>query len=907
MPFSTQCNTVLSNFEAGSNYKDTKDPAIYVTFPLVDDPEVSLIAWTTTPWTLPSNLACAVNPEFVYLKVLDEEKNRTIIFAEPRLKDVLKQCNIKKHKVLEKLKGADLVGKRYVPLFDYFKHMEEQKCFTVIEGKFVTKDAGTGVVHCAPGFGEEDYNACVANGLVQPGKVIMPMDDDGNFQDSVPDYAGQYFKDADPNIMKDLKEKGRLIAQGTITHSYPFCWRSQGPLMYRAIDTWFIKVTEIKDQLLKNNEDPKWVPRAIQEKRFKNWLEDARDWCFSRNRYWGNPIPLWCSDDMQEVVCVGSIEELQKLSGCGDITDLHREYIDEITIPSQQGKGVLKRIPEVFDCWFESGSMPFAQSHYPFSVNDEEFMKGFPANFIAEGLDQTRGWFYTLMVISTAVKGAAPFKNLIVNGIVLAEDGTKMSKSKKNYPDPVFVADSYGADACRLYLCNSPVVKAESLQFKETGVKAVVREIFLPWFNAYRFLVQNISRYEQDTGKNFVFDPEMKIKNAKDGKLMDRWIVSASQNLVKYARHEMDTYHLSNVVKPLLAFLDQLTNWYVRLNRPRMKGEEGLEEQIASLNTLFDVLLSTTTLLSCITPFITEHMYQNLRNGISEDNKDLFQESIHFLQMPEVNEDLVDAAVEQRVKRMQSAIENGRLVRDRKNISLKTPLASVTIVDSDPTACKDFEEVASYITDELNCLELVTKQDEDTYVTYKCEPDNKLIGGALKKAYDKKMKKAIQDLSSAQLRDYLKDGSLMLGDIKLEQGWLKVEKVFNEATQADTGVGCASNMTSSVLLNIVLDDNLKQLGVAREITNKIQRLRKSTGVQIDDDIIVIFSAPVAESTMLKLVLDNHLEKIKKMIKKPMHPESEQVSGYSDIGSEEFVSSYDEKDKIMIRLCKADGG
>mmetsp|Transcript_8452 Transcript_8452/g.14175 ORF Transcript_8452/g.14175 Transcript_8452/m.14175 type:complete len:487 (+) Transcript_8452:1128-2588(+) len=486
--------------------------------------------------------------------------------------------------------------------------MSEQKCFRVVAGKFVTSDAGTGIVHCAPGFGEDDYAVCVENGLVEPGQVPMPMDDDGRFTAKIADFQNLPFKEADPLITKNLKDRGRLVSTGTIVHSYPFCWRSQTPLMYRAVDTWFIRVTDIKQDLLKNNEDPTWVPQFVQEKRFKNWLEGARDWCFSRNRYWGNPIPLWVSDDMEEVVCVGSIQELRELSGCGDITDLHRENVDQITIPSKMGKGVLRRIPEVFDCWFESGSMPFAQSHYPFSISDEEFMKGFPANFIAEGLDQTRGWFYTLMVISTAVKQQAPFKNLIVNGIVLGSDGQKMSKSKKNYPDPMLITKNYGADACRLYLCNSPVVRAESLVFKEEGVKGVVREIILPWFNAYRFLVQNISRYEQDTGKNFVFDSALKGQ-MKEGNLMDRWIVSSNQNLIRLVRKEMDSYKLYNVVRPLLSFLDSLTNWYVRLNRSRMKGEEGLDEQMKSLNILFDVLLNTCVLMSCITPFITEHMY----------------------------------------------------------------------------------------------------------------------------------------------------------------------------------------------------------------------------------------------------------------------------------------------------------
>ena len=684
-------------------------------------------------------------------------------------------------------------------------------------------------------------------------------------------------------------------------HSYPFCWRSQTPLMYRAIDTWFIKVTDVKQDLLKNNEQPLWVPSFVQEKRFKNWLSDARDWCFSRNRYWGNPIPIWASEDMEEIVCVGSIKELRELSGCGELTDLHREHVDDITIPSKKGKGVLRRIPEVFDCWFESGSMPFASQHYPFSMTEDEFAKKFPGDFIAEGLDQTRGWFYTLMVISSIVKGCAPFKNLIVNGIVLAEDGSKMSKSKRNYPDPLFVCKNYGADATRLYLCNSPVVRAESLQFKEVGVKAVIREIFLPWFNSYRFLIQNISRYEQTNGVNFMYDSKM-MENLKDANLMDKWIISATQSLIKYVRHEMESYKLYMVVKPLLSFLEKLSNWYVRLNRPRMKGEEGPVEQQRSLNVLFEVILTTSTLMSSITPFITEHMYQNLRNGINDADAHLKMESVHFLQIPDVNHNLIDEAVEQRVSRMQSAIENGRLIRDRKNIPVKTPLSTVVLVDSDPQAIKDFEEVKNYIMEELNCLELKTEQNEDNFVSYKCEPDNKEIGSVLKKAYDKKLKTEIQNLSTGQLREYLKEGTIKVGGHDILNGWLKVEKIFKEEYQKSEEYACASNMTSSVMLKTTMDDNLKNMGLSREITNRIQKLRKGSGISIDDQIEVFYTLPANGGTLASVVQD-HGDKIRGLIKMPFMADANKQPGQVVIGITKFENPANPGEEVTLHVCK----
>jgi len=500
MPFSTACSTPLSNFEAGLNYKDVNDPAVMVSFPIKGDADgASLIAWTTTPWTLPSNVALCVNPEFTYVRARDE-KGRVFIVAEARLASIpgavpkpKKEGDKKKEgkeekpqggwTVLSKVLGKDLVGLSYEPLFPYFNSLTTG--FRVVSDNYVTDDSGTGIVHQAPAFGEDDYRVCIAHGIIEKGdKVPCPVDLNGCFTEEVTLFKGLYVKDADKEIVARIKEAGRLVDAASINHPYPFCWRSDTPLIYRAVPSWFVKVESIKDKLLANNAQTYWVPSYVKEKRFHNWLENAHDWAVSRSRFWGTPIPIWASEDGEEVVCIGSVEELEALTG-HKVTDLHRHFIDHLTIPSRTGRGELRRVDDVFDCWFESGSMPYGQLHYPFE-NKELFENNFPADFVAEGLDQTRGWFYTLMVLSTALFDKPAFKNLVCNGLVLAADGKKMSKRLKNYPDPNEVIHKYGADALRLYLINSPVVRAETLRFKEEGVFSVVKDVFLPWYNAYR-------------------------------------------------------------------------------------------------------------------------------------------------------------------------------------------------------------------------------------------------------------------------------------------------------------------------------------------------------------------------------------------------------------------------------------
>ena len=817
VPVSTALGTPLANFEATSNYQDVQDPAITVLLKLVDE-DAHLAIWTTTPWTVPSNLAVCVGDDIEYSLVVDEESGKQIYLATERLDQYQGDTEFR---VVKTLLGKDLVGRRYEPVFDYFADKADEGAFVVISGDYVTTDSGTGLVHQAPAFGEEDYKAFQAAGLEA---FACPVSLHGEFTDEVPDFAGRHVKEADKDIISALKAKGALYRQDVIQHSYPYCYRSDTPLIYRAIPSWYVRVTAFKDNLKAANEQINWVPEHIKHGRFGNWLDGAIDWAISRNRVWGTPLPVWVNDETGKALCVGSIDELYDYTGVR-VDDLHREHVDDLTFQVEGEPGTYRRIEEVLDCWFESGSMPYAQLHFPFE-NEDVFNAGFPAEFIAEGLDQTRGWFYTLTVLGGALFDQPAFRNVIVNGMVMAEDGKKMSKSLRNYTPPDELMETYGADALRLYSINSGLVRGEEQRFADSGVRDMVRRALLPWYNAYSFL-RTYAEIDEWSPQKGQFEGD---------NILDQWIMSRLQTLKNTVATEMEGYRLYNVVPGLFAFIEDLTNWYIRLNRGRFWGEDISADKIAAYSTLYEVLMELSKVMAPFAPFLSEHLYQSLAQLAGQPAQ---PNSVHLCDYPEAEAVKVKPGLETAVERMQQVILLGRQKREEVKIGLRTPLSRLTIVNSDAALLEDMRSLEGYVRDELNVQSVEYSADESAYIELYAKPNFPLLGKRLGKRM-KAFAGVIANLDIGQISELQSNGDIQL-TVAGESETFSSEEIQVQQ-QARAGTNTVSNRQIAVDLDCQLTPELIRGGYAREVVNRIQRARKDQGFDVSDRVAVTYAA-----------------------------------------------------------------
>lgn len=819
MPYSWKLGTPLSNFEAGSNYKDTQDPAITVRFRVTGGHEslgitepLYVLAWTTTPWTLPANLALCVGPDIEYVLLRDRAAGSVSVIARERLAAYDPKGD--RYEVVRAVPGSALAGLRYEPLFPYFAG--HAKSFVVLSDGFVTTSDGTGIVHIAPAYGEDDFRVGRAAGI----ELVDALDAAGSFTTAVPDFAGQNCKDADKGIIRKLKDEGKLVDQSTIVHSYPFCYRTETPLIYRAIDAWYVRVTDMRDALGRANATVQWVPQAVGENRFGNWLKEANDWNISRNRFWGSCLPVWINEaDPEDRLCVGSIAELEALSGVR-VTDLHKHVVDGVVIRSN-GK-TYRRTPEVLDCWFESGSMPYAQQHYPFE-NADRLDAFFPAHFIAEGLDQTRGWFYTLLVLGTSLFGKSPFRNVIVNGLILAEDGQKMSKSKKNYPDPNAVLATHGADALRAYMIDSPVVRGEPLRFSERGLKEIVRTVVLPYWNALSFF----TTYASVDG----YDPRVaKAPQLEERPDIDRWILSVLTSLLSDVNREMEAYRLYNVVPRLVEFIDDLTNWYIRRSRPRFWKSKDDADKAAAYATLYEVLVTFTQALAPFMPFVTETAYQKLVIAVTPSAP----ASVHYTDYPVARPEAIDTALEGRMAVVRRVVTLARKIREDHKIKVRQPLGRVTVVHREAAIRDAVLASAGLIAEEINVKSVTVETDEHAFATVTVKPNFKTLG----KRCGPKLKDigaALKTWGSAEVTE-LEAGRA----ITVAGEALTLEDVlFQRTPKGDAAV--ASDGEVTVSLDTQVDAALRREGSAREFVSVLQNARKEAGLEVTDRIAVRWS------------------------------------------------------------------
>ena len=843
MPYSWKLSTPLSNFEAGSNYKDVQDPTVTcrVRATSVKSEElrvksgestVYFLIWTTTPWTLPENLAICTGAKIDYVAVRDvtDDARPIYVMAKARLPFIFRKEE--QYELVWEGKGDALKGSEYEPLFPYFADKRAEGAFRVLNDDYVTTDDGVGIVHIAPAYGEDDFRVCKEAGITA---FADPLDDACAFTDAVPEYKGRFCKDCDKDIIKRLKTEGKLVHQATIVHSYPFCDRTDTPLIYRAIDAWYVRVEDLHERLAKNNAGVHWTPDYVGEKRFGNWLEEARDWNISRNRFWGSCIPVWVNDDdPADMICVGSAKELEELSG-EKVTDLHKHFIDKIVI-KKDGK-TYHRTPEVLDCWFESGSMPYAQQHY---MGEGEVSRFFPADFIAEGLDQTRGWFYTLMVLGTCLFDKSPYKNVIVNGLVLAEDGKKMSKRLKNYPDPTKMLDTYGADAIRLYMIYSPVVRAENLKFSENGVKQLMRDLLIPWWNAYSFFVT----YANVDGFN---DAEVVYPDSEN--VLDKWIVSSMETLIADVTAAMDAYDLQRSVRPFVKFVEDLTNWYIRRSRRRFWKSTNDGDKLCAYRTLRYVLVQLSKVAAPFTPFIAEEIYRNLVGEMGNGERGMGNggtaESVHLCEFPTANAAARDLALEKRMAAVQTVVELGRRLRADNDLKVRQPLSAIRVAGADVKGLEDL------ITDELNVKKVEYVSDE----TELCDVSYKANFKTLGKKCGSKMKAVAAGIAA------MGNGELGTGNGEWPKVIEGVEIALDDVIitrSPKAGLVVASEGATVVALETTLTPELVAEGLAREFVSHVQAMRKEADFEVTQRINVT----VETDAELKAALETHIEYVK---------------------------------------------